>query len=77
VPGEVPPFEELIAGTQRCSAVHLEMRGGEPAGLMRCGDARGAGQITSHSMHREADCQANPRRSQRRRTLKANRLPRW
>jgi hypothetical protein len=25
VPGEVPPFEELIAGTQR-SAVHLEMR---------------------------------------------------
>jgi hypothetical protein len=26
---------------------------------MRCGDARGAWQITSHSMHREADCQAN------------------
>jgi hypothetical protein len=25
VPGEVPPFEELIAGTRR-SAVHLEMR---------------------------------------------------
>jgi hypothetical protein len=25
VPGEVPPFEELMAGTQR-SAAHLEMR---------------------------------------------------